>query len=144
MTTTINADMFIVPNSFWRLGDEEYASRFVREHYDSAEISINGERVELSDEDVVAQIWVCNDQCDNWSNHGIPFDVPEICPERLNDYIPVRYIENLSEGESIIMTFGGQQIRLTARQLPYRYCHRGRFEEAVSTLLNWYHQNSAA
>lgn len=142
--TTINADMFIVPNSFWRLGDEEYASRFVREHYNSAEISINGERVELNNDDVVAQIWVCNEDSENWSNHGIPFDVPESCPERFNDYVPVRYIENLNEGESIEMTFGGQSIRLTARQLPYRYRHRGRFEEAVHSLLNWYYQNSAA
>ena len=143
MTMPINADMFIVPNGFWRLGDEEYASRFVIQDYNAANISINGERVELTPDDVVAQIWVCNDQSDNWQDHGIPFQVSEDCPERMNSYIPLRYIESLHEGDSINMTFGGQNIRLTARQLSYRYCHRGRFEEAVSSLLNWYRQNAA-
>lgn len=137
----INGEMFVVPNSATKF-DSKYQSSITS----MKEIS-SVYNMEVTDETLLVEIWVTDDNSENWSCHGVPESCQSIAewlpgarsPLGLQwpSYIPYDLVKDLKEGETLDVNFpNGYIVKLTANQKSYRYKRYGNFEEVVNYVTN--------
>ena len=131
-----NAEMFIIPNSLRRekieLEDSKVASYFW-DQYERKAARYFGEEAARRNksERILAQVWICSKESDNWADHGCPID-----GEHFVQNLPVEIIRGMKEGDTIELDLPEHNaiLRLTAKQQGYRYERFGKFEDVLKRL----------
>ena len=141
----IKGDVFIIPNYARELRDF-----FVRDWLREKLSRLAGIEFVRDDEKMI-QLWITSDKCENWNHFagfqkelGIRKENLRNCkdPEERGllyfpNYFPSKIFEGKKEGD--IVKIGCPEydviIKLTCKQLDYRYRDFGRFEEAFKYVL---------
>lgn len=127
MTTTITADMFIIPNEVSMAAT--FYGNYVKNHNEKVEKFNLPTEWNITAADQMVQVWTTGCGSENWANHGAP---------RGGNFIhalPLRLIEHLKEGDTMSVSFFDKTLEITAAQLKYRYRKFGRFEDTLQRLL---------
>jgi len=128
----VTGDIFIVPNTAPRLG--EVLSEFARSAI-TADLAECG----LKPAGRLVEVWYTSPDCGNWTDHvwdlhpeftGGREDGGVSSPGRLPEHV----LWGVKEGDEIVLNFSGKELRLTAKQLNYRYRRFGKFEEVFEKL----------
>ena len=101
--------------------------------------------IEPKDEDIMLQVWITSEQCENWNDHqgGFQKVLGLLTTIKWEDsreglllgyfptYYPATIFAGKKEGDEVTLNCPeyGVQIVLTCRQKNYRYSMFGRFEE---------------
>ncbi len=124
----ISGNVFIIPNMLFKPSSESefHVEQFNRSTKPRIE-KVVGRSV--SEDEVYVQVWAYdpNDNNSNWADHSWPGK--EIT--RFPHYLPLKELEGLKEGETIVLNSENFEISLTANQLGTRYRSFGRFEEVL-------------
>jgi hypothetical protein len=124
----ISGNVFIIPNMLFKPSSESefHVEQFNRSTKPRIE-KVVGRSV--SEDEVYVQVWAYdpNDNNSNWADHSWPGK--EIT--RFPQYLPLKELEGLKEGETIVLNSENFEISLTANQLGTRYRSFGRFEEVL-------------
>ena len=119
--TNLHFQIFIVPNSLWKLNTGFQWEELAEELGD------------VSGEEKMVQIWWFNPSDskgkDNTTAHR--GDGHEI----ISEYIPVSWIADLKEGESKELQFPEGTVTVTANQSSFRYRNHGTFHELRDRLI---------
>lgn len=126
----VAAHMFIVPNRCAKIDTSiSYIASSVESHNKKVERLGLHESFKLRDDDIPVQIWICDHESENWSCHGLPEYFAK--SENFLDFIPLRLLKGLKEGDIFTFDMLGKHIAIRASQLKYRYKGFGTFEEAL-------------
>jgi len=142
MPTVVEGDIFIVPNGAVSINGKNkilVPSSAQRILNDAAQCGIAVDGLEP-----LVQVWATSEESDNWADHGHPAG-PEFYRgassgfRGIPTFLPARVLEG-KEGEVLELPFdpdGSQSeprylLRLTRRQLPYRYRRFGTFENTLT------------
>lgn len=135
--TSINAvaaSMFIIPNHCGKIDTSlSYIESAVKSHNKKVDRLGLHKSFKLRNGDIPIQIWVCNNESENWSCHGLPEYLAE--SENFLDYIPFRLLKGLKEGDVLTFDMLGKHIAIQANQLKFRYKRFGTFEKVLFSVL---------
>ena len=115
-----NVDVFIIPNSACSV--EEAKSNYPSEL--QSELFI-------SDDERMVQMWVTNDECENWDCHKNPFCHYGAFPSRF----PASLFKGKKEGDVVDIVIGGATFHMKLAQTAYRYRSHGNFETVLASLV---------
>ena len=132
---TYEGDVFIVPNGLLEVTDKHLDPNGI---WDASEVAMfQGHKDEL-----FVQVWMSNSDCDNWSDHF--YDVRY-------GHLPISLFDGKEEGdaiefEALTTSWKGSRknrptpekcmVKLTLKQLDYRYRRFGKFEDVLARLLD--------
>ena len=126
----VAAHMFVIPNKCTKIDSTvSYIASAVKSHNKKVERLGLHESFKLKDGDIPIQIWAYDHESENWSCHGLP----EYLAESANflDFIPLRLLKGLKEGDIFTFDMLGKHIAIRASQLKSRYKGFGTFEEVL-------------
>jgi len=140
---TLTGNMFLVPNRLFKFkelknddGNGNDDGLFTRRYNNLTGMS-------YQDDDLMVEFWATNEQCQNWHCHDWSELGEEEIMGRLPNHLPLRVLQNLKEGDEITLHFRANnakvpyeyELRLTARQIGFRYERFGAFEETLAGLV---------
>lgn len=116
--------IFIVPNQ--AINGKRESAEFMQRW-----ITLNGKSfsplgIELSEDETYIQVWVGNEENDNWTCDG---------ENHFPSYLPLSILKDVKEGETINLKWNGEDVRLRASQLEYRYRKFGKFEDVLKSII---------
>lgn len=153
-TVTINADIFIIPNSPVKISDffsPEKQETKIRE-------ICNASNIKFEENAKLIECWFTNDNCDNLVDHGSHIEIDGkqwyISSGSIESHIPANFFKGLREGDTVDITMpikvqeykrgvdpddiDKMEINLcihaTLNQKSYRYRRFGTFNQVLSDL----------
>lgn len=152
---SIEADVFIIPNSLAVMGRDNKYWNFVDTDLFYSSRKANG--IDTDDTSANVQVWITNTEHDNMVDHvfGVTTKNGDKYVGRLYGYLPVEIFDGKVEGDTIEVNLLGNFAKkigssyididiskyfyvagkLKLNQLSYRYRRFGRFEEVLSKLI---------
>lgn len=141
MKQVVEGNMFIVPNASEAIGsfcEPEWQMEKLRR--------LLGLKVNY--EEKVVQLWMCSEKCDNWGDQfgGFQSELGVELEDHTREnrllgyfpkYVPAKLLENKKEGDVVEFDCPeyNVKIKLTCKQLDYRYRRFGKFEEVFQYVL---------
>lgn len=131
-----SADCFIIPNDIYTFGTNELTDNMFAKR-----IQHFGYTPKKGD--LFVQIWTVSPErpednlhswSENWAGHGMPQYIED--KFQWPTFIPLSMLPKEEGGTQKLVTVNGDIYELTARQLKYRYCRFGEFQEVLEKLLN--------
>lgn len=149
-TVTINADVFIIPNSLNMISQSFHPERLEKSTREICELS----NIDFDINTKLVQCWFTNDKSDNLVDHCSKIDIDDeewiVTNGKIPQYIPVSFFKGLKEGDTVDITVPVKVIKdfkhcdnkmninlcihTTLNQLSYRYKRFGAFEKVLSDL----------
>ena len=85
--------------------------------------------ISLSKEDTYVQVWVGDEEVDNWTSNS------DKLGQRFPSWLPLSILKDVKEGDTIKLKWNNETIELIANQLDYRYKRFGKFEDVLKSIL---------
>jgi len=139
---TLTGNFFLVPNRLFKFEELKNPNEngFDDELYTRRYRNFPG--IEFQDNDLMVEFWAIGPECQNWHCHDWSELGEKELMGRLPQHIPLRVLQNLKEGDEIVLHFRANnakepyeyELKLRATQLEYRYARFGTFEETLAML----------
>lgn len=145
---TITGFVFIIPNHATRADSKYWFINPYKEYGEAVDYYGLPETWKPVGKDQLVQVWVTNDQVDNWAcerlntskmfGKTIDYNAEDWDEGILAfpSHIPARVLIDLEEGDVISFdTPDGKHVELTCKQQGFRYRSFGNFEDALKNVL---------